>query len=172
MTRTELFAALMASTLLAVPAMAQSTQPSPTPPMGDQNTQRPMETNKRPMAASPAAAQTVQQAGQWRMSKLVGLDVYNNNNEKIGDINELIADKDGNVQILVIGVGGFLGMGEREVAVNFDSLRMSQDSNNRTLVTLDATKDSLKAAPEWRWAGDRSNTTGNGSAPTRQPVAK
>ena len=86
--------------------------------------------------------------------------------------NEVVLGKDGKVAAVVIGVGGFLGMGEREVAVNFDSLRMSQDSNNRTLVTLDATKDSLKAAPEWRWAGDRSNTTGNGSAPTRQPVAK
>jgi hypothetical protein len=107
-----------------------------------------------------------------RASKLIGTSVKNDANETIGSINEVVLGKDGKVAAVVIGVGGFLGMGEREVAVNFDSLRMSQDSNNRTLVTLDATKDSLKAAPEWRWAGDRSNTTGNGSAPTRQPVAK
>jgi sporulation protein YlmC with PRC-barrel domain len=146
MTKTELFAALMASTLLAAPAMAQSTQPSPTPPMADQNTQRPIETNKRPMATAPAATQTVQQAGQWRMSKLVGLDVYNNNNEKIGDINELIADKDGNVQILVIGVGGFLGMGQHDVGLAWDQVKFvaepvktASSSTTRTTTTTTTT---------------------------------
>ena len=63
-------------------------------------------------------------------------------------------------------------MGERDVAVDFDSLRIAQDSNSKTMVSLDANKDSLKAAPEWRWIGDRSGTTGNSSAPTRQPVSK
>jgi sporulation protein YlmC with PRC-barrel domain len=131
MTKTELFAALMASTLLAAPAMAQSAQPSPPPqatqppaqtqpPKADQ---KPMDANKDSTAAAPAATQTVQQAGQWRMSKLVGLDVYNNNNEKIGDISELIADKDGNLQILVIGVGGFLGMGQHDVGLAWDQVK-------------------------------------------------
>ena len=123
--------------------------------------------------ASPAASSDkMMLKGKWRASKLMGVDVYNEANEKLGDINELILDKDGKVEAVVIGVGGFLGMGEREVAVNFDALRVAQDANNRTVVSLDATKDTLKAAPEWRWAGDRSTTTGNGSAPTRQPVAK
>ena len=107
-----------------------------------------------------------------RASKLIGTTVKNDADESIGSINEVVLGKDGKVAAVVIGVGGFLGMGEREVAVNFDSLRVAQDGNNRTVVSLDATKDSLKAAPEWSWVGDRSGTTGNGSAPTRQPVAK
>jgi sporulation protein YlmC with PRC-barrel domain len=49
--------------------------------------------------------------GNWRASKLMGLDVYNAANEKLGDINELILDKNGKVNAVVIGVGGFLGRG-------------------------------------------------------------
>ena len=79
--------------------------------------------------------------------------------------------KDGKVTAVVIGVGGFLGIGERDVAVNFESLRLAQDSNNKK-VSLNVTKDSLKAAPEWQWISDRSGTTGNSSAPTQVPASK
>lgn len=146
-------AAVIAMTLSAAPAFAQTTTPPPAP--------------------SATAPQWYTQHGdEMRASKLIGTTVRNNANESIGDINELVLGKDGKVVGVVIGVGGFLGMGEHQVAVNFDSLRVSQDSNNRTVVSLNATKDSLKAAPEWRWVGDRSGTIGNSSAPTRQPVAK
>jgi hypothetical protein len=47
--------------------------------------------------------------GQWRASKVIGVNVYNDNNEKIGDIQELIIDKSGKVDNVVLGVGGFLG---------------------------------------------------------------
>ena len=59
----------------------------------------------------------------WRASKLMGLDVYNEANEKLGDINELILDKDGKINAVVIGVGGFLGMGEHDIAVSMDKLK-------------------------------------------------
>jgi sporulation protein YlmC with PRC-barrel domain len=61
--------------------------------------------------------------GQWRSSKLIGVDVYNEANEKIGNIEELILDKSGKVEHVVLGVGGFLGMGEHYVAVAFDKLK-------------------------------------------------
>ena len=61
--------------------------------------------------------------GQWRASKLIGLNVYNNANEKLGDINELILDKSGKINAIVIGVGGFLGMGEHDIAVSMDKLQ-------------------------------------------------
>ena len=132
-------------------------------------------TNPSPLAVNPTGAAPTwytAHGNEMRASKLIGTTVKNDANESIGSINEIVLGKDGKVAAVVIGVGGFLGMGEREVAVNFDALRVAQDANNRTVVSLDATKDTLKAAPEWRWVGDRSNTTGNGSAPTRQPVAK
>ena len=85
-------------------------------------------------------------------SKLIGTRVNNEAGERIGEVNEIVLSKDGKVAAVVIGVGGFLGMGEHEVAVKFESLRLTQDANNNTIVALSATKDSLKTAPEWRWS--------------------
>jgi sporulation protein YlmC with PRC-barrel domain len=65
----------------------------------------------------------VHRDGQWRSSKLIGINVYNNNNEKIGDIQELIVDNSGKVDNVVLGVGGFLGMGEHYVAVPMEKLK-------------------------------------------------
>jgi hypothetical protein len=59
----------------------------------------------------------------WRASKLDGVAIYNEQNEKIGDISDVLIDRTGTVRAVVIGVGGFLGLGERNVAVSFDSLR-------------------------------------------------
>ena len=63
--------------------------------------------------------------GDWRSSKLVGVKVYNNNNENIGSIDDMLVDKSGAVKGVVIGVGGFLGMGEHLVAVSFDQIKFS-----------------------------------------------
>ena len=54
-------------------------------------------------------------------SKLIGLNVYNEQNEKLGDINEILLDKSGKVEGVVIGVGGFLGMGEHDIKVEWPS---------------------------------------------------
>jgi sporulation protein YlmC with PRC-barrel domain len=69
------------------------------------------------------ASATMHTEGEWRASKLVGVNVYNEANEKIGDINEVILDKSGKVANVILGVGGFLGMGEHYVAVAFDKLK-------------------------------------------------
>ena len=61
--------------------------------------------------------------GQWRLYKMIGLDVYNQSNEKLGDISELLVDQTGKIQTAILGVGGFIGVGERLVAVNFDQLK-------------------------------------------------
>ena len=129
-----------------------------------------------PLAVNPTSGAQpqwyTQHGNEMRASRLIGTTVVNDANESVGKISELVLSKDGKVAAVVIGIGGFLGMGEREVAVNFASLRIAQDNNNKTTVSLNATKDSLKAAPEWQWIGDRSGTTGNSSAPTQPPVSK
>jgi sporulation protein YlmC with PRC-barrel domain len=61
----------------------------------------------------------------WQGSKLIGLNVYDTQNEKIGDIKELMVDKDGKIEQVAIGVGGFLGMGEHDVAVKWTELKFS-----------------------------------------------
>jgi hypothetical protein len=73
----------------------------------------------QPAMAAPVAPAT----GQWRASKLIGLAVYNEGRERLGDINEIIVDRSGRVHGVVIGVGGFLGMGEHDVLVAFDKLK-------------------------------------------------
>lgn len=99
-----IFGALAACVFLAMPATAQSQQPAPT----------------APAATAPAPAMA---SGQWRASKLIGVDVYNEQNEKLGDINEVLLDHSGKVAGVVIGVGGFLGMGQHDVLVTFDKLK-------------------------------------------------
>jgi sporulation protein YlmC with PRC-barrel domain len=78
----------------------------------------------QPTKADASAWITQLQPDQWRASDLERLDVYSSNNgDKIGDINELILDINGKVQAAVIGIGGYLGIGEREIAVPFDQIR-------------------------------------------------
>ena len=99
-------AGLVGSALLATVAFAQT--PTAT-------------TDRANMA--PAAASDSSFQGNWRASKVVGLSVYNDNNESLGSINDLLTDKSGNIKAVVIGVGGFLGVGEHLVAVPFDKIK-------------------------------------------------
>ena len=78
------------------------------------------------LLASVAFAQTPTASsfnGDWRASKMAGLSVYNDKNESVGSINDLLMDKSGNIKAVVIGVGGFLGVGEHLVAVSFDKVK-------------------------------------------------
>jgi len=77
----------------------------------------------RSASTPPAAASDSSFQGDWRASKVVGVSVYNDNNESLGSINDLLMDKSGNIKAVVIGVGGFLGVGEHLVAVPFDKIK-------------------------------------------------
>jgi len=85
----------------------------------------------------------------WRASKLLHADVYNDENKKIGKIEDMIVSPDGKVSVAVIDVGGFLGMGKHRVAIPVDQF---SDINAKKLVLPKATKDALKAMPEFRYA--------------------
>ena len=148
------------------------------------------------LVAAPAFAQNADtkagsETGEWQASKLIHLNVYNDNNEKVGDIKELMLEKSGKVTNVVVGVGGFLGMGEHDVAVKFEQLKWvnepvsnasasnssgsttnrpagattsgtagtastntRSDNSNRNYpdhAVLNATKDQLKAMPEFKY---------------------
>ena len=76
------------------------------------------------------------QPDQWQASNLEGLDVYSSNNgDKIGDISDLIFNDSGKLQAVVIGVGGYLGIGERDVAVPFDQIRFVNEPRVNTTRT-------------------------------------
>lgn len=74
-------------------------------------------------AAENANTTAASNTGQWQASKLIHMNVYNDQNDKVGDIKELMLDKSGKIENVVIGVGGFLGMGEHDVAVKFEQLK-------------------------------------------------
>src|SRR6195952_703901 len=101
-------AALAGSAMLAGAAFAQTPAATTTDSAGT-----------APMAASNASSLQ----GNWRASKLAGLSVYNDKNESVGSINDLLTDKSGNIKAVVIGVGGFLGVGEHLGAVPPDKVK-------------------------------------------------
>lgn len=143
-------AAALGSALVAVPALAQNTTSSPSPAPSTSAA------TSAPSTSSAASEQSASAAGLWQGSKLIGLSVYDTQNQKIGSIVQLMVDKDGTIKAVVIGVGGFLGMGERDVAVKFSELKWSNEPVPST--------SSSSSAPSSRPAGMRNNsTTGSGS---------
>lgn len=112
MTYKILAAALVGSTVLAGSAFAQtSTAPA----------------TNAPAASSSAAssAPSAEVVGKWRVSKLMGVDIYGPDNQKVGDVTEVLVDSSGMAQSIVVGVGGFLGIGEKNVAIPFKDVKWS-----------------------------------------------
>jgi sporulation protein YlmC with PRC-barrel domain len=85
----------------------------------------------------------------WRASKLIGATVYNDQDQRIGKIEDMIVSPDGKISAAVIDVGGFLGIGRHRVAIPPDSFT---DITAKKLVLPNATKDALKSLPEFRFA--------------------
>ena len=98
--------------------------------------------------APAASAQKMDLKGSYRSSKLIGLNVYNDADEKLGDVNELIIDRHGKVSAVIIGVGGFLGMGAKPVAVAASDLDFMRDENGDVHAVTNWTKDQLEKMPE------------------------
>ncbi|MGA7115584.1 MAG: PRC-barrel domain-containing protein [Hyphomicrobium sp.] len=156
------FVSLAALSLMTGYAVAQTTTPPTT--TTPQTTERPAA--QQPSATPPSTTKANEQAmksgnvtwyqkanDDWPASEIIGTTVRNNAGENIGDVNELILANDGKVRAVVIGVGGFLGMGERDVAVAFNSLKITRDDDNDEVITIDATKDALSNAPQWERRG-------------------
>src|SRR6186713_2730901 len=117
--------ALLSAAIVSGTAYAQQAQPTD---------------RAAPAATAPAASSgKMTLKNNWRASKLMGLDVYNEANEKLGDVNELILDKDGKINAVVIGVGGFLGMGEHDIAVKMDKLKFIEEPVRTSAATTTTT---------------------------------
>ena len=156
--------------ICASAAHAQTTTPTPGVPAPAPSTSMPAPAANAPMDRSRITIVTKPQANdEWRSSKLVGLGVYNSANEKVGTIDDLIMNGQGQISTAVIGVGGFLSIGAKDVAVDFKSLAMARDENNRPIARLEVTKDQLKAAPDYVFLKDVV-TPAPASDPTRRPA--
>jgi sporulation protein YlmC with PRC-barrel domain len=130
--KTLIATALLGTAIVSGTAYAQQAQPAD---------------RAAPAATSAAAsADKMMMKGKWRASKLMGLDVYNEANEKLGDVNELILDKDGKVAAVVIGVGGFLGMGEHDIAVTIDKLKFFEEPVRTSAAPATTTRETTTGA--------------------------
>ena len=137
------------------------------------------------MANAPATTGTITQAGNVRVMTQAPADshtitdyykqsVYDGQNNKVGSIEDVLVNRSGQVDAVVIGVGGFLGVGEKHVLVPFRAIKVSQEKTNASAsgannnnanantssswkLSIDASKDDLKSAPNFKY--DRSTTT-------------
>jgi len=139
-------ALMLAAALAVVPAMAQpashsTTTASATGRTGDVTSTNPSDRNP-----------VMTQMGEARASKIIGSSVYNDHDEKVGSIDDLLIAKDGKMNA-VLSVGGFLGMGSKYVEVPYADLTFGntqRDSENR-VVLKGATKESLKTQPAYNY---------------------
>ncbi|MEI9899447.1 MAG: PRC-barrel domain-containing protein [Hyphomicrobium sp.] len=92
----------------------------------------------------------MQTAEEFRTSKLVGSKVYNNTGANIGSIEDIILKADGSMDEVVLSVGGFLGIGDKYVAVPFSDLKVTRDGSS-VKITTNGTKDSLKALADYKF---------------------
>ena len=166
--RSRFIIATAAASLMSSAALSQSAQPKVGP-----------DTSTVTTTVTGNAWMTQEAAGQWRTSKMIGLNVYNDANEKIGGISELIVDRSGKLEAVVVGAGGFLGVGEHDVAVPYGQIHWvyqpvvasgtgttpmttgAANTANRNAenprsypdhAVLNMTKEQLKAAPEFKFS--------------------
>ncbi|MCW5691102.1 MAG: PRC-barrel domain-containing protein [Pseudolabrys sp.] len=162
---------------LATPAFAQSTTapaPSATPKAAT-STDKPAATTTDKATMDKSAATTgstnfvqTQQSSDWRGSKLIGASVYGPDNASIGEINDLIVGTDGKITAVVVGVGGFLGVGQKDVALPFENISVTRKADSASIdkIKVSYTKDQLKDAPKFAYyePASKSTTTGSGAA--------
>jgi len=150
----------MYSTPKSKPTTKPSTSTSTIP--SDQSSQR----AKDVVSQTPAAdrANKPDHAGMERMehrgyvdttpvngvqaSDLIGAEVKTKGGENVGPVDDLIIDENGQIVAILIGVGGFLNMGQKDVAIGWDDVTRSGDADDQ-LLTIDMTRDDLRPAPEY-----------------------
>ncbi|MFK4536326.1 sporulation protein YlmC with PRC-barrel domain [Bradyrhizobium ottawaense] len=147
--------ALLSTAVIGGAAFAQSAQPA----------------DRAAPAATAQPADKMMLKDNWRTSKLMGLNVYNEANEKLGDINELLVDKSGKINAVVIGIGGFLGMGEHDIAVSMDKLKFVEEpvrtsstgnsTTTRETTTTGAASTSTTNRNTNDWVPDHAVMSGN-----------
>jgi sporulation protein YlmC with PRC-barrel domain len=148
MKRVSIFAAITAIAMLPAlqPALAQSPAAPGSPP-----------------AAQQTPAPTAQPQTDVSAQRLIGRTVRNQQDESVGDVNAVMITPDGAVSAVIVGVGGFLGIGERDVAIRWQDLQVRNDGDE---VRTSLSKDDVRALPEYRYGPDqRRGTVFTQSAP-------
>ena len=153
--------------LIITPALAQDTlepqdpliapEVTPLPAPGDDTTigEAPDMTDDGTAVAEGPKFISEQEANELLASSLIGQNVYSRTDETLGQINDLIFNEDnGSIRAVVVGVGGFLGIGQKNVAVSFEHLVETTDADGNIRLVLDATHEELEAAPAYMTLAD------------------
>jgi sporulation protein YlmC with PRC-barrel domain len=116
------------------------------------------------LAAGNAQLMTTIPSSSLTVTDWYKQSVYNPSNTKIGEVMDVLVGPNGQISTVIVGVGGFLGVDQKDVAVNFNSIQKTM-KDNKVYLTMDTTKDALKSAPGFkydsdktRWVPDAANT--------------
>jgi len=101
-----------------------------------------------------------QKSSDFLASNLIGQPVVNVKNEAIGDINDLVTDDNGKVVAVLVGAGGFLGLGEKDLAVPFEDLKIARDANNDLTIILSVDQETIASAPDYQRLDEQQTVEG------------
>ncbi|CAL8981248.1 hypothetical protein RHODGE_RHODGE_00013 [Rhodoplanes serenus] len=163
-----LVAVAAVSGLMMTTALAQSTAPNPSTSPGSSSpsaTSPSTGSGSMGSSTSAGAAITQQSPNQWLASKFMGTDVIGADDAKIGDVSDVLFDKSGKVDALIVGVGGFLGIGQKDVALPISSFQVvaansGKNNSSSDQLRLSMTKDQLQQMAEFKAMGSSATTTG------------
>src|SRR5256885_8083756 len=162
----KIMAAAAVSGLALTSAMAQTSTPPSTSPSA---TPSPSASTTAPSTASGAEHFVNKQGSdQWLFSKFKGTDVIGTDDKKIGDVSDVLFDKDKKIMAYIVGVGGFLGIGSKDVAIDPASFQMvpGKDQNDFKLRPA-LTKEELKGAPAFEPYQAPRPVSSSNTSPTR-----
>jgi sporulation protein YlmC with PRC-barrel domain len=168
--------------LALTPALAQDsttgTQPPPEPlaqdqaaPPPDSTTQPPPEIVAEEPPATPPPTDAIiaaENATDMRAEKLIGTSVYNTEGEEVGEVEDIVFDKDGKIVGVVLKVGGMLGIGGKSVGIKWDEVKVSPDD---PLVTIAYKKEQLEVAPDFKTQDALQNEQSSGEMQAPPPAA-
>lgn len=162
----------------AAPIPGDSSQVSPSPMEPSDDAAPPAQSSQAPESIEPAAPAapaapksaeasdspqflSKQASDDWLASNLIGQSVYNAQDEMVGDINDLVTDHSGKIVAVLVGSGGFLGLGEKDVALRFEDLRLAREDNDSIKIVADVSKETLAAAPDYETLAEQEVTVGS-----------
>jgi sporulation protein YlmC with PRC-barrel domain len=108
----------------------------------------------QPMSSGRAEIMSSVPANSVTVADWYKQNVYDPSDNKIGEIMDVLVDREGKITALIVGVGGFLGMGEKDVAVPFNAVQVTSKDNNKWYLVMNSTKDALKAAKGFKYDRD------------------
>lgn len=162
----------------AAPITGESSEPDAMPgqssemmPSAPDEAAPPAQSSQAPVSITPANPSesasangpkflSKQESTDLLASNLIGQSVVNSQDETVGDINDLVTDESGKIIAVLVGTGGFLGLGEKDVALGFEDLRFTRDEDGNIKVIANVSQETLASAPDYQTLAEQKVTVG------------